>query len=168
MTAAQTSSNDDGSLVKLSVGEPPDAEYLRRLWWLIADGDESLDDLERWILSRVNGKTDGPVTWELIGRLALFIRETRDSAESTLESLHVIEESFGDLRKLADGEEVDCPRFNEHGRQQWGDENLYWRDEVSRALGIERPGGGWHPEHARQIAELIRGGIDEEGGGADA
>ncbi len=150
----------------------PDGDYLHRLWSLLADGLESLDELERWVLHRVNGKTDGEVTFKLIGRLAVFVKSARDVVEAMSPPLDRIERSFDDLSNLARGEEVDLAMFDLRGQPQH-DRETRWKDNISYALGIERYTGGFHPEHAALISSrmtetqgpsltMIAGGLDGE------
>ena len=137
---AKTETDADG-LVCLKTGELPDGEHLSRLWSLIADAQESLANVEGAILARVNEKTDAEVTYELIGQLAVFAKHVRDQANYMLRNLHVIEGSFDDLATLAEGVDIDIPRFDEYGRNQH-DSRVRFHDDVAHALGIEQP---WAP-----------------------
>lgn len=146
---------DDDELVVLEGDTLPDGEHLATLRNLLGAAVESVGDTSSAILGRVNEKTDGEVTYELVGRLALFAGHVREHAEWLLRDADLIEGSLDDLSMCIEGSPLSVPRFDESGREQ-RDSLTRWRNTVSDALGIERFTGGYSKQNAEAFAARTR------------
>lgn len=151
---------DTGHVIGLSNFELPDKEHLSRVWNLLADAQESVDAVTSSVLYRVNGKSDAPVSPELVGRLAVFVKNIRDLTGWIEESGEKIDRSLYDLLSVADGDTMVEAVLDECGKPTT-DWQRSWQEDVSDALGIPRPGGAWGPELAARIAATMAANADD-------